>query len=127
VSGLLLSDLTEKIIAAAIDVHRALGPGYLESVYENALAHELKKRGHKVMSQVVFQVQYDGIIVGEHRCDLLVDDLVILELKATEQVAKAHKAQLISTLKAANRPVGLLLNFGLPTLAQGIERIIFTK
>ena len=124
---MLLSDLTDGIIAAAIDVHRALGPGYTEKIYENALMHELRKRGRKVASQVVFRVLYDGVVVGEHRCDLLVDDLIILELKATERVAGIHKAQLISTLKAAERPVGLLLNFGLPTLAQGIERVIFTK
>lgn len=120
-------DLTEKIIAAAIAVHRELGPGFVESIYENALTIELTRRGHDVQRQVLLPVYYTGEKIGEHRCDMLVDGVVILELKATERVAKVHKAQLLSTLKAARKNVGLLINFGMETLVKGVERIVHTR
>ena len=122
-----LRQLTKKIIAAAIAVHRELGPGYLESVYENALQYELRKRGHSVASQVVYTVFYDDVKVGEHRCDLLIDNEIIIELKATEKKPRVYVAQLISTLKAAGRRVGLLINFGMATLVDGVERVVLTK
>ena len=120
-------ELTEDIIAAAITVHRALGPGYVESIYEKALVIQLRKQGHEVQRQVVFPVCYDGQKVGEHRCDLLVDDLVIVEIKATERTAKVHAAQLRSTLKAAGIAVGLLIDFGMETIRDGLERVVQTR
>jgi GxxExxY protein len=119
-----LKDLTEKIIGAAVDVHRALGPGFLEKVYENALVLELEARGHKVARQVTVAVLYREKLVGQHRIDLLVDDLVVLELKSVEALARAHQAQLRSTLKAANKRIGLLMNFNQATLTSGIRRVI---
>ncbi len=106
------SDLTSKIINAFYDVYNQLGHGFLEKVYENALAHELRKRGHHVQQQVPIEVFYDGVRVGKYVADLLVDEAVILELKAAEAIAEAHEAQLINYLKATEIDVGLVLNFG---------------
>lgn len=107
------SDLTEQIINAFYKVYNQLGYGFLEKVYENALAIELRKRGYKVEQQVTIKVYYDGVIVGEYKADLLVDGLVICELKATRKLAKEHEAQLLNYLKATPYEVGLLLNFGI--------------
>ncbi|MCP4423645.1 MAG: GxxExxY protein [Chloroflexi bacterium] len=107
------SDLTEQIINAFYKVYNQLGYGFLEKVYENALAIELRKRGHKVEQQVAIKVYYDSVVVGEYKADLLVDDLVICELKATRKLAKEHEAQLLNYLKATPYEVGLLLNFGI--------------
>lgn len=104
--------LTQQIIGAAIQVHRTLGPGFLESVYENALVVELRKRGLLVEQQVVVPIFYDGVHVGEHRLDLLVERLVVLELKAISAIEKVHYAIVRSYLKATDRPLALLLNFG---------------
>jgi len=117
-------ELTESIIAAAIAVHRALGPGFVEKVYENALAIELTSAGHEIGRQVTANVTYRGEFVGQHRLDLLVDDEVVVELKSVEALASVHKAQLRSTLKAAGKRVGLLINFNRPTLKEGIRRVI---
>ena len=119
-----LSDLTEKIIAAAVEVHRVLGPGYLEKIYENALVLELEHRGHTVAKQIELDVMYRGKLIGQHRLDLLVDDQVVLELKSVEALANTHKAQLRSTLKAANKKIGLLMNFNQETLTSGLKRVI---
>ena len=93
-------------------VYNTLGYGFLEKVYENALIHELKKRGLRVQQQMPIHVYYDGELVGEYFADLLVEDKVILELKAAEDIAAQHKAQLLNYLKATEIEVGLLLNFG---------------
>ncbi len=106
------SDLTEAIIAAFYDVYNALGYGFLEKVYENALVIELRKRGNKVEPQRVIQVFYDGQIVGEYLADLVVDNLVVVEIKAVRQLLPEHEAQLLNYLKATPCEVGLLLNFG---------------
>lgn len=106
------SELTRKIINAFYEVYNQLGYGFLEKVYENALAHELRKRGHQVQQQAPIEVYYDGIRVGHYFADLLVDEVVILELKSTEAIADAHEAQLINYLKATQVDVGLVLNFG---------------
>lgn len=119
-----LQDLTGAIIAAAIDVHEALGPGFLENIYENALALELSARGHKVARQIGFDVAYRGQVVGQHRLDLLVDDEVVLELKAVKALTEVHKPQMRSTLKAAGKRIGLLMNFNQATMATGIKRVI---
>lgn len=119
-----MQELTKAIIAAAIEVHRQLGPGFIESIYESALALELAQRGHKVGRQVSFDVTYRGQVVGQHRLDLLVDDEVVLELKAVRTLQDVHKAQLLSTLKAAGRRIGLLMNFNQTTLTTGIKRVV---
>ncbi|MFP3936855.1 MAG: GxxExxY protein [Phycisphaerae bacterium] len=119
-------ELTEKVIGCAIHVHRELGPGYLESIYENALAHELRKRGLSVDTQYEVPVVYDNVKVGLHRADILVDGAVVVELKSVEALVPKHKAQLISTLKAVGASVGLLMNFNEARLAQGLKRVVLT-
>ena len=119
--------LTEAIIEAAIAVHKELGPGFVESIYENALVLELLSRGHEVARQKCRKVCYRGQPVGEHRADLLVDDEVVVELKSVEASAEVHKAQLRSTLKAFAKKVGLLINFNQPTLSRGVRRVICWK
>ena len=117
--------LTEQIIGGAIAVHKALGPGFLESVYENALVHELTKRGLQVQQQVLAEIIYDGAMVGEHRLDILVDGKVIVELKHVESIHDKHVAQVISMLKAFGIKVGLLINFNEARLTNGIRRVVF--
>lgn len=115
--------LTSEIIAAAIEVHRRLGPGLLESAYEACLAYELRKRGVKVLTQIGLPVIYDEVeLEVGYRIDLLVEDTVIIELKAVEKVIALHEAQLISYLKLSGRKVGLLLNFNVAVLKDGITR-----
>lgn len=104
-------DLTGKIIAAAVDVHRKLGPGFLESIYENALIIELRKRGLKVEQQVEVIIEYDGVDVGRHRLDLLVEDTIVVELKTIKNLEDIHFAIVKSYLKAVKKEHGLLLNF----------------
>lgn len=106
------SELTRAIINAFYQVYNTLGYGFLEKVYENALIHELRKRGYKVIQQSSIEVYYDGVIIGEYYADLLVNGSVILELKSAESISKQHEAQLINYLKASNIDVGLVLNFG---------------
>lgn len=105
-------DLTEKIIGCAMAVHRALGAGFLESVYQKALAHELAKAGLKVVCECPIRVMYDGVDVGEFAADMLVEDRVIVENKAVRALAPAHEVQLVHYLTATGIDVGLLLNFG---------------
>jgi GxxExxY protein len=106
-------------------VHSALGPGMLESVYEKCLKHELTKRGLKVVSQVWLPVLYDGVeIEGGYRIDLLVEDSVVVELKVVEQLLEVHKAQLLSYLKLSGKSVGLLINFNVVHLRDGIRRLV---
>jgi GxxExxY protein len=111
--------LTEQVIGAAMAVHRALGPGFLESVYRNALAFELRAMGLEVKTEVAIPVFYRGEQVGDFFADLVVQGLVI-ELKATQEIHPAHEAQLVNYLQATKTEVGLLLNFGTPSL--GIKR-----
>jgi len=108
--------LTGTIIGCAMTVHKALGPGYLESVYENALAHELRKAGLAVECQQPLRVLYDGIVVGDFVADMVVDDRVVVENKAVQAIAPAHEAQLVSYLTTTGIEVGLLLNFGAASL-----------
>ena len=119
-----LQELTEKIIGAAMAVHKELGPGFLECIYENALALELESRGHNVERQVACDVLYQNRHVGQHRLDVLVDGEIIVELKSVERILKVHAAQLRSTLKAARKQVGLLINFNHDTLVRGLKRVI---
>jgi len=119
------SDLTEKIIGAAIRVHRELGPGLLESAYEACLAYELTDGALKVERQKVLPVVYRGLRLDEgYRLDLLVEDTVIVELKAVSRLDDIHEAQLLSYLRLANKPVGLLVNFHVTRLADGVRRVV---
>lgn len=117
--------ITGHIIDAALKVHTALGPGLLESAYEACLIHELKKRHLNTASQLSLPVVYDGVTIDlGYRIDLLVEDAVIVELKAVEKLHPVHKAQLLSYLKLSRKQLGLLLNFGELHLKDGIERVI---
>lgn len=106
------SGLTEQIIGAFYKVYNGLGYGFLEKVYENALAMELQEQGHAVRTQAPIHVYYRGKVVGEYYADLVVDDLVIVELKAVARLVEQNEAQLLNYLKASSYEVGLLLNFG---------------
>ena len=109
-------ELTGKIIGAAMKVHSTLGFGYVESVYENSLVHELRKSGFKAEQQVPIKVYYDGIVVGDFKADLVVNDDVVLELKAVERANAIHEVQLVNYLNGIGKDVGLLLNFGARSL-----------
>jgi len=118
-------EITGEIVDSAMKVHTALGPGMLESVYEKCLRHELTKRGLTVMSQVWVPVIYDGVeIEGAYKIDLLVEDRIIVELKVVEHMLEVHKAQLLSYLKLSNKHVGLLINFNVVHLRDGIRRMV---
>ncbi|HXC34656.1 MAG TPA: GxxExxY protein [Candidatus Acidoferrales bacterium] len=104
--------LTEKIIGCAMKVHSVLGPGFLESVYKNALAHELKKAGLTTDIEMPLTVQYDGIVVGEFSADMLIEGRLILELKANQTLVLANEVQLVNYLAATGIEIGLLMNFG---------------
>ena len=120
-----VNELTEKIIGAAIAVHRELGPGLLESAYETCLAYELSARGLVYNRQLPLPVSYKGILLDcEYRLDLLVENSVIVELKAVDALSNLHEAQLLSYLKLSRVQVGLLINFNVQLLKQGIRRII---
>jgi len=119
--GAYYSDLTYEIIGAAMDVHRELGPGLPEKIYENALLHELTLQEIDFEVQKQIRVIYKGVLLGEFFLDLLVDGKVIVELKALSQLLPVHKSQVITYLKASHLKVGLLINFGEPSLA--FERI----
>ncbi len=119
-----LDRLTEAVIGAAINVHRELGPGFLESAYEEAMAVELELSGLTARRQVVFPILYKDCIVGEPRLDFLVEEQLVVELKAVEAVQRIHMAQVHSYLKAADLRLGLLINFNVVTLIQGVRRIV---
>ena len=108
--------LTETIIGCAMKVHRTLGPGFLESVYQRALAHELQKAGLRFECEKPIQVSYDGIIVGDFAADMLVEGTVMVENKAVQTLAPAHEVQVVNYLTATGIEIGLLLNFGAPQL-----------
>ncbi len=119
--------LAHTVIGAAIEVHRTLGPGFLESVYEQALSVELGLRDIPFERQYKIEVDYKGVSIGEQRLDLLVDKCLIIELKAVEELEPVHQAQLISYLKATNLKLGLLINFNVPILKRGIKRVVLSK
>ncbi|HMU34010.1 MAG TPA: GxxExxY protein [Pyrinomonadaceae bacterium] len=120
-----LNEITEKVIGCAIKVHRALGPGLLESTYEVCLAHELVKEGLKVKTQVALPVVYDGLrLDAGYRIDMLVEDAVIVELKSIESLHPIHEAQVISYLKLSGKKIGLLINFNVKLLKGGIKRLV---
>jgi GxxExxY protein len=119
-SKLLHEELTEKIIGAAIEVHRALGPGLLESAYEECLCREFNLQGLAFQRQVPLPVEYKGVKLDcGYRSDLVVQDEVILELKCVEHLLPVHDAQLLTYLKLTHKRVGLIINFNTPTLVRG--------
>ena len=119
-----MSQLTYAVIGAAIEVHRVLGPGFLESVYQEALEVEFRIRGIPCQPQKAIAVTYKGYQVGQGVLDFLVNDVLIVELKAVENLAPIHEAQVISYLKITNHPLALLINFNVTVLKEGIKRII---
>lgn len=117
--------ISREIIGAAMKVHTAVGPGLLESAYEALVSFELQRAGLTVRSQVGFPVVYDGIRLElGYRVDLLVEDLVIVELKCVEAILPVHKSQLLSYLRLNGKPLGLLINFHVEHLKDGIKRIV---
>lgn len=122
------NDLSRDVIRCAIEVHKRLGPGLLERVYEDALVYEMQQQELEVARQVPIDVQYKELDLSNgYFADLIVNDILILELKAVEQVLPVHKAQLLSYLKLADKKLGLLLNFHVTKMADGINRIINGK
>jgi len=120
-----LNDLTDKIIGAAIEVHRQLGPGLLESAYEICLAFELEQRGLRVERQLALPLVYKDIHLDQgYRLDLLVEQAVVVELKAVEQLTPVHEAQVLSYLKFSGCKVGLLINFNVILLKKGLRRFV---
>ena len=119
-----LNDLSGAVIAAAIEVHRVLGPGFLESVYESALCVELDERGIRYVRQPVIELAYKGRPVGEGRMDLLVEHQLVVELKAVDALLPLHGSQLLSYLKATHHRLGLLINFNTRQLTTGIKRVV---
>jgi GxxExxY protein len=117
-----LNDITERVIGCAYVVGNTLGHGFLEKVYENALAYELRKTGLMVEQQRSIKVRYDGIVVGDYMADLLIEGQVVVELKAVKFVDNIHVAQCLNYLKATGLKVCLLLNFGVPKVQ--IRRIV---
>lgn len=120
-----MNHISAKIVDAALRVHKSLGPGLLESVYEVVLAHELTKRGLHVVRQHPVPIEYDEIRMQiGFRADLLVEDLVIVEVKSVEAIAPVHKMQLLTYLRLADKRLGLLINFNVALIKDGICRVV---
>jgi GxxExxY protein len=121
-----LAELAAKqVVDAALTVHRKLGPGLMESIYEACLAHELTKRGIRIETQVNRHVMYDGIeLDAAYRLDMIVEDCLIVELKAVDALTELHEAQLLTYLKLTGYRLGLLINFNVPVIRKGIKRIV---
>jgi GxxExxY protein len=116
--------LSKEVIGAAIEVHRVLGPGLMESVYEKCLQRELELRGIKSAKQIAVTVEYKGLVFDDNlRCDLLVEECLLVELKAVETLHPISKAQLLSYMRLLNVPIGLLINFHEALLKQGVHRL----
>ncbi|MCG6536942.1 MAG: GxxExxY protein [Syntrophales bacterium LBB04] len=117
--------VAKEIVDATFKVHKSLGPGLLESVYETVLFHELKKRGLSVLRQVPMSITYEGLTFDEgFRADLIVENKVIVELKSVEAVAPVHKKQLLTYLRLGDKRLGLLVNFGTEFIRDGISRVV---
>lgn len=115
--------ITEEVIGAAIEVHKTLGPGLVESAYEECLCHELHLRGIQFQRQMDLPIVYKGVkLQSGHRVDIVVDDTVVVELKSVENILPIHEAQLLTYLRLSGRRVGLLINFNVPVLKDGIVR-----
>jgi GxxExxY protein len=119
------NEVSRIVVDAALEVHRALGPGLLESVYENALAYELELRGLRVQRQVAIPATYKALTFEiAFRADLIVGSLVVVELKSVEELAPVHSKQLLTYLKLADKKLGLLINFNVALLKDGLHRIV---
>ena len=116
-----INELSNKVIGCAIMVHGSLGSGFREEIYSRALSYELRKRAISFAREISIKISYEGLSLGEHRLDFLIEDELILEIKATTDINSFHVAQLLSYLKATNKRLGLLLNFSTPILQ--IKRI----
>jgi len=120
-----IDDITGVIVDAAVNLHKGLGPGLLESVYETILARDVERRSLTVERQKIVAFEYDGMRFEEGlRLDLLVEGCVVVELKSVEKLAPVHPKQLLTYLRLLNLPVGLLINFGAATLKEGLQRIV---
>jgi GxxExxY protein len=119
-----LNKITEKIIGCAIEVHRNLGPGLLESIYESALCYEFDENNIEYARQFLVPVIYKGHALGEYRLDVLVENEVIVELKAVDRIEPVFEAHLLSYLRVTGKKLGLLINFNVPVLKKGIKRVI---
>ena len=119
-----LNRVTKRIIGCGIEVHRQLGLGLLESIYEKALCHEFELNQLKYRNQVRVPIFYKGQELGEHRLDFLIEDDIIIELKAVDRMDPVFHAQLLSYLRLTNKRLGLLMNFNVPILRKGIKRIV---
>ena len=122
-----VDELVRSTLAAAVEVHKHLGPGYLESVYEEALAIELTLRKIPFVRQIAVPVQYKDHLVGQGRLDFLIRGELVVELKAAEVLLPVHKAQVLSYLKATQHRLGLLVNFNVPVLMRGVQRVILSN
>ena len=118
------TELTQRIIGCAIEVHRQLGPGLLENVYESALCVELEFQGLTFTRQVGLPLYYRGTLISEHRPDLIVDEQVIVEIKSVERLTPLYLAQVLTYLRVSRLRVGLLFNFNSPTLRAGTRRVV---
>ncbi len=119
-----LNEVSGQIVDAAVEIHRRLGPGLLESVYVKVLAYELNKRGLRVIVEVPIPVHWEAVILEiGFRADLIVEDSVIVEVKSVETLAPVHKKQLLTYLRLADKRLGLLLNFGAEVMRDGIARV----
>ena len=119
--------LAKQVVDAAFKLHKTLGPGLLESVYETFFFHELKLRGLKVEKQVALPLTYEGLTLdGGLRLDLLVEKRLIVEVKAVEAILPVHRVQLTTYLKLSGRKLGLLINFNVPIIKYGIKRVVFS-
>ena len=117
--------VARQVVDAGLKVHKALGPGLLESVYEQCLAHELERRGHEVRRQLMLPVVYEGLTLElGYRLDLFVDDAVIVEVKSVEALSRLHEAQLLTYLRLSNWRLGLVMNFNVELFKQGIRRLV---
>jgi GxxExxY protein len=121
------NELTKKILDGCFSVHTKLGPGLLESVYQDSLAMELEHRGIRYQKELMIPVHYEGEIAGDPlRLDLLADDVIVVEVKAVERLHSIHASQVLTYLKLTSKPIGLLVNFNTVHLRDGIRRIINT-
>ena len=116
--------VARQVVDAGLKVHKALGPGLLESAYEHCLAYELQSRGLLVARQVPLPIAYEGLqLDAGYRLDLLVEDTIIVEVKSVEALSRLHEAQILTYLKLSNRRLGLLMNFNVPLFKQGVRRL----
>ena len=122
--GILYPELSWQIVGAAIEVHKHIGPGQLESVYQRSMQCELRRRAIAVRAQVPVPMFFKGDRVGDFYADLIVEDAIILELKAVERLQAVHTAQLLSYLSAAGLRLGMLMNFNVPRMVHGVKRVV---